>query len=62
MLSLGIEPTDHTYTQLMLAHAKKGKVSECLKLEEQAKQMHKIDPSVHRLNSIVLAYVNQNKP
>jgi len=62
MLSLKIEPTDHCYTQLMLAHAKKGLLDEVLKFEAEATDVHQILPSVHRLNSIVLAYVNQGKP
>ena len=51
MLSLGIEPTDHTYTQLMLAHAKKGKVSECLKLEEQAIRFKRVYGEMFKANA-----------
>ena len=46
----------------MLAHAKKGLLDEVLKFEAEATDVHQILPSVHRLNSIVLAYVNQGKP
>jgi len=62
MLALGIEPTDHTYTQLMLAHAKKGMLAEVLDLENEASVKHKIMPSIHRLNSVLLAYVKNKEP
>ena len=57
MITLGIKPTDFVYTQLMLAHAKKGDLPKVLALEEEASKKYNILPSVHRLNSIVLAYV-----
>jgi len=62
MLALKIRPTDHTYTQLMLAHAKKGMLDRVLELEDQACQTYQILPSVHRLNSILLAYVKNKEP
>jgi len=41
----------------MLAHAKTGQLERVLELEKEASNLYKILPSVHRLNSVVLAYV-----
>lgn len=46
----------------MLAHAKKGLLTEVLALEEEASVKYQILPSVHRLNSVLLAYVKNNEP
>lgn len=61
MLAIGIQPSDHVFTQLMLAYAKKGDLEKVLSLEVEASNKYGILPSVHRLNSVVLAYVKQNK-
>ena len=45
----------------MLAFAKKGDLQRVLELENEATKKYGILPSVHRLNSVVLAYVKQNK-
>jgi len=57
MIALGIKPTDHVYTQLMLAYAKTGNLERVLALENEASKKYGIVASVHRLNSVVLAYV-----
>lgn len=62
MIALGIFPTDYTYTQLMLAHAKKGMLNQVLLFEKQASEYYDLEPSVHRLNSVLLAYVKQGEP
>lgn len=46
----------------MLAHAKKGMLDRVLELEKEAAQKYKILPSVHRLNSVILAYVKTGNP
>ncbi len=45
----------------MLAHAKTGDLERVLALENEASKKYGILPSAHRLNSVVLAYVKQNK-
>jgi hypothetical protein len=42
----------------MLAYAKKGMLEKVLFLEKEASTKYKILPSVHRLNSVILGYVN----
>ena len=61
MIALGIQPSDHVFTQLMLAHAKTGDLDRVLALETEASKQYGILPSAHRLNSVVLAYVKQKK-
>jgi hypothetical protein len=56
MIALGIQPTDHSFTQLMLAYAKNNNLERVLELEEEASVKYKILPSVNRLNSILMAY------
>ena len=56
MTEMGILPTDHTFTQLMLAFAKKNNLERVLDLERQASEKYKILPSLQRLNSILLTY------
>ena len=46
----------------MLAHAKKGLLDRVLELEEEARKKYGILPSVHRLNSVLLAYVKNKEP
>jgi pentatricopeptide repeat protein len=45
----------------MLAFAKTKDLQKVLELEEVAKKQHGILPSVHRLNSVVLAYTKVGK-
>jgi len=45
----------------MLSFAKTGNLERVLQLETEAQKKYGILPSVHRLNSVVLAYVKQNK-
>ena len=61
MIALDIKPTDYTFTQLMLAHAKKGNLDRVLAIEQEASNKYKIMPSVHRLNSVLMAYAKQGK-
>jgi pentatricopeptide repeat protein len=56
MLALDIQPTDYTYTQLMLAYAKNNNLEKVLELEKEATEKYKILPSVYRLNSVLMAY------
>jgi pentatricopeptide repeat protein len=46
----------------MLAHAKTGQLERVLELEKMASEEYGILPSVHRLNSVLLAYVKCGKP
>lgn len=56
MKELGITPSDATFTQLMLAYAKRNNLEQVLDLERQASEKYQILPSLQRLNSILLAY------
>lgn len=37
-------------------------VDRVLELEEEARHKHKLHPSIHRLNAVVLAYVKNKDP
>ena len=56
MQTLGIAPTDHTYTQLQLAYAKKKDLDRVLELHAEATEKHGIAPSVNRMSTVLLAY------
>ena len=56
MLTLGIRPTDHCYTMLMLGYAKTKNLDKVLQLNKDAISKHGIEPSVNRMNSVLLAY------
>jgi pentatricopeptide repeat protein len=63
MQAIGIKPTDHTYTQLMLAFAKTRNLEKVLELHEMAKKKHKLtEPSLQRMNSILMAYCRVGEP
>ena len=57
-----IEPTDETFTHLMLAHAKRKQIDKVLELEKLASETYKIPPSQNRLNSLILAYTKTGEP
>ena len=62
MRAMQIEPTDETFTQLMLAHAKQRHIEKVLELDRMATETYKINPSMNRLNSIILAYTKTGEP
>lgn len=43
MLAIGIKPTDHVYTQLMLAFAKNKDVEKVLQLHQEAIEKYGLD-------------------
>ena len=57
MLALNIKPTDHVFTQMMLAHAKTKNLDKVLELNDLASSKYGIKhTSLQRYNSILLAY------
>ena len=61
MQSLGIRPTDHTYTQLQLAYAKVRDLDKVLALHDEAQRKHGLAPSINRMSSVLLAYCRVGK-
>lgn len=61
MLSLGIQPTDHIYTQLQQAYAKTRNLEKVLELHEEARVKYGIEPSVNRMNTLIVAYCRTGK-
>jgi len=62
MKAMQIRPSDETFTQLMLAYAKRHHLDKVLELDKVANDEYKIRPSQNRLNSIVLAYCKTKQP
>ena len=63
MLALNIKPTDHIFTQLMLAYAKVRNLDKVLELNEEAIDKYGLKvPSLPRFNSILLAYTRVGQP
>ena len=62
MIAMQIQPNDETFTQLMLAHAKRKMLAKVLELEKTASETYGIPPSQNRLNSIILAYSKTGQP
>ena len=63
MLALNIKPTDHIFTQMMLAYAKTKNLDKVLELNELASSQYGLKvPSLPRFNSMLLAYTRVGQP
>jgi PPR repeat/Pentatricopeptide repeat domain len=62
MRAMSIAPTDETFTHLMLVHAKQRQIDKVLELDKLATETYKINPSMNRLNSVILAYTKIGEP